>query len=207
MTAALDTAAALARVAAGGLVGFPTETSWGLGADARSESALAALRRWKGRDAEKPISLLVSGEADLVRLGAQLSPAAHRLVRAFWPGPLTLVVRCTTPLARGVAGPGGAVGLRCSSHPVAAALAALAAARGVGPLTATSLNRTGEPACETRAEAEACAGSEVALVAGEDAGRARASSVVDVTGAEPRVLRHGAIPWAEIESALAGVSA
>ena len=205
--APLSAAAALDRIAAGELVGFPTETSWGLAADARSEAALAALRRWKGRDAAKPISLLVTGEADLVRLGARLSPAARRLARVFWPGPLTLVVRCEAPLARGVAGPKHALGLRCSPHPVAAALAALASSRGVGPLTATSLNRSGEPACATRAEAEACAGSELPLVAGADAGGAPASSVVDVTGRSPVVLRRGAISDAEIAAALVGGSA
>jgi L-threonylcarbamoyladenylate synthase len=202
--APLSCEAALARVAAGELVAFPTETSWGLGADARSDAALAALRLWKGRDADKPISLLVSGEADLARLGARLSPAARRLAQAFWPGPLTLVVRCEAPLASGVAGPKGAVGLRCSPHPVAAALAALALQRGVGPLTATSLNRSGEPACQTRAQAEACAGSELPLVLGDDAGAAPASSVVDATGEEPVVLRRGAISETEIAAASRG---
>jgi L-threonylcarbamoyladenylate synthase len=194
--------AALARVAAGGLVGFPTETTWGLAADARSEAALARLRRWKGRDAEKPISVLVAGPDDLERLGAELSPAARRLADAFWPGPLTLVVHCKTRLATGVAGPGSAVGLRCSPHPVAAALANLALARGIGPLTATSLNRSGEPACRTRAEAEALADDEVALVAGEDAGSAQPSSVVDARGAEPLLLREGALSRSAIAAAL-----
>jgi len=204
---ALGAEAALDRIAAGGLVGFPTETSWGLGADARSDDALARLRRWKGRDADKPISLLVTGEADLARLGAEWTPAARRLARAFWPGPLTLVVRCGARLAEGIAGPGGAVGLRCSPHPVAAALAALALRRGVGPLTATSLNRSGERACDTRADAEALAGDEVALVAGPDAGAAPASSVVDASGAEPIVLREGAVSGEAIRAALAGARA
>jgi L-threonylcarbamoyladenylate synthase len=199
--------AAVERIAAGGLVGFPTETTWGLGADARSEAALARLRRWKGRDAEKPISVLVAGPGDLARLGAELSPAARRLADAFWPGPLTLVVRCAAPLAAGVAGPGAAVGLRCSPHPVAAALAQLALAHGVGPLTATSLNRSGEPACRTRAEAEALAGEEVALVAGGDAGGAEPSSVVDARGAEPLLLREGALSGRAIAAALAGARA
>jgi L-threonylcarbamoyladenylate synthase len=199
--------AAVERVAAGGLVGFPTETSWGLGADARSEASLARLRRWKGRDAEKPISVLVAGPDDLARLGAELSPAARRLADAFWPGPLTLVVRCKAPLAAGVAGPGAAVGLRCSPHPVAAALAKLALARGVGPITATSLNRSGESACRTRAEAEALAGEEIALVAGADAGGAEPSSVVDARGAEPLLLREGALSGRAIAAALAGARA
>jgi len=204
MSMALAPEAALDRVAAGELIGFPTETSWGLGADARSEGSLAALRLWKGRDAEKPISLLVSGEADLVRLEARLSPAAKRLAHAFWPGPLTLVVRCEAKLVRGIAGPKGAVGLRCSPHPVAATLAALALQRGVGPLTATSLNRSGEPACKTRAQAEACVAGEWPLVDGDDSGAAPASSVVDTTGDEPVILRRGAISEAEIAAALGG---
>jgi L-threonylcarbamoyladenylate synthase len=199
---ALSLEAALERVAEGGLVAFPTETSWGLGADARSDAAQAKLRAWKGREAAKPVSVLVADGADLARLGARLSPAAERLARAFWPGPLTLVVRCEAKLAAGVAGPGGAVGLRCSPHPVAAALAALAAARGVGPLTATSLNRAGEPDCRTRAEAEAWAGDDVALVAGRDAGGGPPSSVVDATGAEPIVLREGALSRTVLAAAL-----
>jgi L-threonylcarbamoyladenylate synthase len=207
MSAPLSAEAAIERVAAGGLIGFPTETSWGLGADARSEPALAGLRRWKGRDAEKPISVLVSGDADLARLGARLTPAARRLADAFWPGPLTLVVRCDAQLAAGIASAAGAVGLRCSPHPVAAALAALALRRGVGPLTATSLNRSGERACRTRAEAEALAGGELALVAGLDAGGAEASSVVDASGAEPVVLREGAVSGRAIAAALAGACA
>lgn len=206
MTAALCTEAAVARVARAGLVAYPTETSWGLGADARSEAALARLRAWKGRDAAKPISILVGGADDLARLGARLSPAASRLARAFWPGPLTLVVRCEAKLAGGVAGPGGALGLRCSPHPVASALASLALRTGVGPLTATSLNRAGEPDCRTRAQAEACAGAEIPLVAGEDAGGGPPSSVVDATGAEPVVLREGAVPLAAIAAALAGAN-
>jgi L-threonylcarbamoyladenylate synthase len=206
VTAALGVEAAIARVARAGLVAFPTETAWGLGADARSQAALATLRAWKGRDAAKPISILVGGAGDLARLGARLSPAASLLARAFWPGPLTLVVRCEAKLADGVAGPGGALGLRCSPHPVASALASLALRTGVGPLTATSLNRAGEPECRTRDEAAACAGAGIPLVAGEDAGGGPPSSVVDATGAEPVVLREGAVPLAAIAAALAGAN-
>jgi L-threonylcarbamoyladenylate synthase len=203
MTAPLATGAAIERVARGGLIGFPTETSWGLGADARSDAALAGLRRFKGREAGKPISLLVAGMADLARLGAELTPTARRLAAAFWPGPLTLVLRCEARLAAGVAGPGGAVGLRCSPHPVAAALAVEALERGVGPLTATSLNRSGEAACRTRAEAEALAGPALSLVAGPDAGGSEASSVVDARGDAPVVLREGALSARAIAAALA----
>jgi L-threonylcarbamoyladenylate synthase len=199
-------AEAVARVAAGGLVVYPTETAWGLGADASSEAALRALGAFKGRDAAKPVSVLVEGPEALERLGAGLSAEARALVRAFWPGPLTLVVRLGARLAPGVAGAGGGVGLRCSPHPVAREIARLAAKEGVGPITATSLNRSGAPAARTRAEAARCCagGGDVAplLVAGEDAGGAPESSVVDLTGPAPRLLREGALSAAEITRAL-----
>jgi L-threonylcarbamoyladenylate synthase len=195
---------AIEHLARGGLVAFPTETSWGLGADARSDLAIARLHAWKGRDPAKPISVLVSGVEDLAALGADVSASARRLADAFWPGPLTLVLRVSAKLAGGVAGPGGALGLRCSPHPTAAALAELARARGVGPLTATSLNRSGEPNCTTRADAERLVAEAMPLVEGPDAGGEPPSSVVDATDGKPRVLREGAIPHRAIAGALEG---
>lgn len=199
-------AAAVERIREGGLVAYPTETLWGLGADASSESALESLRRWKGRGEDAPISVLVAAPDALTTLGCEPLGAARRLAAAFWPGPLTLVLRCARRFARGVARGDGAVGLRCSSHPVAAALAARLADAGVGPVTATSLNRSGEPAARRRDEARAlCAGEHgpALLDAGADAGGAPASTVVDLTGERPVVLRWGALsratiaPWLE----------
>jgi L-threonylcarbamoyladenylate synthase len=194
---------AIEHVARGGLVAFPTETTWGLGADARSDAAIERLRAWKGRDAAKPVSVLVSGVEDFAALGAAPSPAARRLAEAFWPGPLTLVVPVRAKLAPGIAGAEGAVGLRCSPHPVAAGLARLARRRGIGPLTATSLNRSGEPDCRTRADAARIADAEIPLVDGPDAGGEPPSSVVDATG-EPVVLREGALSRREIARVLEG---
>jgi len=192
--------AALARIRAGGLLAYPTETVWGLGADATREGALARLRRWKGRGEAQPLSLLVSGLAALDGLGCAAGPRVRALAAAFWPGPLTLVVPCRRPFGAGVARADGAVGLRCSSHPAAAELARRLALAGVGPITATSLNRSGEPAARTRAEALAlCAAAPgdagPALFAGEcpDAGGDAASTVVDATGPRLRVLRWGAL--------------
>jgi L-threonylcarbamoyladenylate synthase len=215
--AALSMEEAAARVAAGGLVAYPTETVWGLGADARSEAAVARLRRFKGREADQPMAVLVAGPEALAALGAALGPAAQRLAARFWPGPLTLILPCTARLATGVARADGAVGFRCSPHPVARALAEALAARGVCPVTATSLNPTGAPPARTRAEAEAlCAapgGSGPArmdgeapsglpaLVAGEEAGGAEPSSVVDATGEAPLLLREGALAAALLAEA------
>jgi L-threonylcarbamoyladenylate synthase len=182
----ISIAEAARRIRAGELVAVPTETVWGLAADARSASAVAKLRAWKGRDAQKPVAVLVAGYGALAALGAETTPLAERLAAAFWPGPLTLIVRCEGAFAPGIANTDGAVGFRCSSHAVASALA-----HAAGPITATSLNRSGEPPCTTRAAAERCAGAEIALVAGADADGAAPSSVVDATGSAPRVLREG----------------
>jgi tRNA threonylcarbamoyl adenosine modification protein (Sua5/YciO/YrdC/YwlC family) len=198
-------AAAVVHVLAGGLVAFPTETVWGLGADARSETAMAALRRFKGRSGAQPVSLLVPDLEAAVGLGLDVPPAARRLAALFWPGPLTLVLPGRAgALASGVSRADGAVGLRCSPHPVAAALAH-AIARTGSALTATSLNRHGEPPARHRDEAAAlCIGNDTPLCIDSepDAGGAAPSTVVDCTVAPPRVLREGAITAEALAHAL-----
>jgi L-threonylcarbamoyladenylate synthase len=194
--------AALARLAADGLVAYPTETVWGLAAAAARPAAVARLRAWKGRADGQPLSLLVSDAAALDALGVEPAAAARALAARFWPGPLTLVVRCAARFGDGVAAANGSVGLRCSPHPAAAALARAALAAGLGPLTATSLNRSGAPPARTGAEAaRACTGADGPLLLGggwPDAGGATPSSVVDLTGPSPRLLREGALPAREL---------
>lgn len=188
---------ALAVLAGDGLLAYPTETVWGLGAAAASPRAVERLLAFKGRREEQPIAVLVPDVVALESLGAELPEAARALAADFWPGPLTLVLRCPPRFAPGIAGAGGAVGFRCSSHPAARELARAAFARGLGALTATSLNRSGEPPARTRAEAAALCGEAPALrlLAGPwpDAGGGEPSSVVDLSGPAPRVLREGAI--------------
>jgi L-threonylcarbamoyladenylate synthase len=198
---------AVARLRAGGLVAYPTETVWGLGANARSESALAGLRAFKGRDAAQPISLLVTGLDAARRFVVRVDEPARRLAQAFWPGPLTLVLPGRGGFARGVERSDGAIGLRCSPHPTPRALAEAAERAGVGPLTATSLNHSGERPASCAAEArKLCAGA-VAPVLVLDATEAEGgppSTVVDLTGSEPVLLRPGAIDeralWAALET-------
>jgi L-threonylcarbamoyladenylate synthase len=199
MSAIVSVAEAAHRICRGELVAYPTETVWGLAADARSESATLRLFAWKGRDPEQPMSVLVGEYAALGELGAETTPLSDALAAKFWPGPLTIVVRCARSFAPGIASAAGNVGFRCSPHPVASALASAA-----GVITATSFNRSGEAACSTRAEAERCAGTALALVAGADAHGAAPSSVVDASGARLRVLREGAIPAQVLEAALTG---
>ena len=202
--AALPVDAAVAHLRAGGLLGFPTETSWGLAVDATSEDALAALRAFKGRDADKPISVLLAAAGDLGSLGVAADSTIEALSNAFWPGPLTLVVHCGARFPAGIAGPGGGVGFRCSPHAAARELALAAREAGLGPLTATSLNRSGEPDCVRRVDAERVGGTRVPLLAGADAGAQAPSTVIDMTGPRPRILREGAITRAELARFLPG---
>lgn len=201
---------AVAWVAAGGVLAFPTETVWGLAADATSDAAIGALRDFKGRGDDAPISVLVAGIASLGPLGFDVAPSARRLAREFWPGPLTLVVACRGDFAKGVAREDGAVGVRCSPHPLASALAEALAVEDAGPITATSCNRSGEPAARTRGEARRVCGGDARLrvLAGEpDASGDAPSTVVDLTGKTPRVLRWGALSETVLAPVLAEIAA
>jgi tRNA threonylcarbamoyl adenosine modification protein (Sua5/YciO/YrdC/YwlC family) len=198
---------AVSWIRAGGLLAYPTETVWGLGADAATDASLERLRRWKGRGEAEPISILVEDAADLETLGFRLGSAAERLAATFWPGPLTLVLSCERQFGRGVARSDGAVGVRCSAHPLAAAIARRLRSQGVGPITATSLNPSGAPPAHTREEARAACGSDLEVprmleVSRAEAGGGPASTVVDLTGEQPRVLRWGALRAAQLEPVL-----
>jgi L-threonylcarbamoyladenylate synthase len=205
-----ELARAIRVLAAGGLVAFPTETVWGLAADARQPGAVERLRHFKGRDPAQPISLIVADTGALSALGCTVGSAASALIEAFWPGPVTLVlpIAAEAPLAA-LAPAGGGLGIRFSPHPVAAALARAAADAGIGPLTATSCNLCGSPAAETRAQARAvCTGDgepPFVLESGDDAYGGDASTVVDLCAAPPRILREGPLARA-VEEVLARVS-
>ena len=199
---------AVAWIEGGGILAYPTETVWGLGADARSDAAVARLRAFKGRGDAAPISILVTGLDALAPLGFRIGTAAQRLARDFWPGPLTLVLPCHGRFAAELARADGAVGVRCSPHPVASELAARCARAGAGPLTATSCNATGDPAARTRDEARRVCSDRAGVVAeGADASGNEASTVVELTGPRPRVLRWGALGEDALAPVLAEVAA
>ncbi len=191
-------AAALDVLAEDGLVAFPTETVWGLAARAESPVAIDRLRAFKGRG-DKALSILVDSPERAADVAAEWGEAARKLAEAFWPGPLTLVVKCGQRFAPGVVAVDGSIGLRCSPHPVAAALAGGALDRGLGPVTATSLNRGGDPPARNRVEAGRVCGGEIPMVDGESGGEV-ASTVVDATSARVRVLREGAISRDALEA-------
>jgi L-threonylcarbamoyladenylate synthase len=169
------------------IIGMPTDTVYGIAARFDDREATAALFRAKQRPADLELPVLVASAEDAAALG-DLGPAAVALIERFWPGALTLVVR---------RGPAETIGLRCSAHPVARALCL-----AVGPLATTSANRHGEPPGVTAAAVERSLGAELALVL--DAGRCEGlpSTVVDVTGEAPRLLREGRIAWTAVLDAV-----
>lgn len=175
----------------GGLVAFPTETFYGLAADIRQEAALQSLYAAKGRDPGEPLLILVDGAAAVDRLALRVSPLARRLIRVFWPGGLTLVFEAGPSISGLLTAGTGKIGIRWSSHPVAAALSA-----GLGgPVTGTSANRSGFPPCVDAREVEAQLGGRVDLIldGGRTAGLAP-STVLDVSSEPPKILRRGMVP-------------
>lgn len=199
------------HLGAAGLVAYPTETVWGLAADASSEVAVASLFAWKGRMKRHPVSLLVADVESLFRAGVVLDARARALIDAYWPGPLTIVLSCSARLAPGIStGRGSSVGFRCSSHPVASALAREAAAAGIGLLTATSLNRSGCRPARNRDEAVLlCGGDDAPKVVAQsepDAGGESPTTVVDVSGSDLVVVREGRIKTSDLQEVTRGVT-
>jgi L-threonylcarbamoyladenylate synthase len=194
---------AAARIlAAGGIVVYPTETLYGLGVDARNAEALGRLVALKGREPGKPIAVLVTGVPMLGEMVEEISPQAAVLMRRFWPGPLTIVLRARPSVSALLTGGSGTIGVRCSSHAVATTLV-----RALGrPVTAPSANPSGcqPPRRVEEAQAYFGAGVDAYLNAGCLPGEP-ASTVVDARG-ELRVLRAGAISATALRAGLSGAA-
>ena len=193
-------AQAVAALRAGAVVVYPTETFYGLAADASNPAALEQIFAIKGRDAAKTIALIAHDLETAFAIASEVPPSAQTLAHAFWPGPLTLVIPARAGIPAALVGPDGGVGVRVSSHPVARALA-----RGVGrTITATSANRSGAPPARTIAEARAALGGAVKVyVDGGTLTGGRPSTVLGCERAGVRLLRAGAIGIEEIEAVLA----
>lgn len=182
-----DIAAAVEVVGAGGVVGVPTDTVYGIGADPLDDEAVGLLFELKGRPAAKPVGLLVASLEQAVGMG-QIEGIALDLARRHWPGGLTLVVRPLVVLADWVGDrQADTVGIRVPDHPVALELL-----EATGPLTVTSANRSGSPEATDDAGAREVFGDRVHYVAGTSPG-GEPSTVVDVTGSRPVVLRRGPV--------------
>jgi L-threonylcarbamoyladenylate synthase len=181
----------------GGLVALPTDTLYGLAADPFSVAAIARVFAVKGRAAERALPLIAADAAQVTAHLGRLPAAGQRLAERFWPGPLTILMPATRLLAREVSADTGTVGVRVPANPVARAICAACG----HPVTATSANVSGEPAPATADAVERALGERIELLI--DTGPAPGgapSTIVDVTGGEPRLVRAGAVSWDEIHA-------
>jgi len=182
-------------IRAGGVIVYPTDTLYGLGADPKNPDAVRKVFTIKGRQTDQPILLLI-GDADEVRdWAAEVTPQAEGLMKKFWPGPLTLVFKAKPEVMTELTGGARTIGLRVPGN---ALTRQLLASLGIA-LTGTSANITGRPGPRTALEAAGAIGEMVDMVLdggvteGDDP-----STVVDVSTDEPKVIREGAIPSREI---------
>lgn len=194
-----DTAEIVEIFGRDGIAVYPTDTFYGLGGNAYSSAAVEKIYDLKGRRRDKPLSIVVA-DLEMAGLAAADPPAAlFGLAAAFWPGPLTLVLRARPGFPPAMLGPGGTVAMRVPALPW---LRSLLAAAGF-PLTATSANPTGEGEIDDPAEARRIFEGRVDLFI--DGGRTpggAVSTIVDLTGETPRLLRPGAVPWDDIQACL-----
>jgi tRNA threonylcarbamoyl adenosine modification protein (Sua5/YciO/YrdC/YwlC family) len=188
-TRATGIASAVSALKGGSLVVLPTDTVYGLGADAFDGEAVSALLSAKGRGRDMPVPVLVGSWHTIEGLVYSVPDTARELIRAFWPGALSLVVRQAPSLQWDLGDAHGTVMVRMPLHPVAIELL-----REVGPMAVSSANISGRPAAVTAEDARSQLGDlvEVYLDAGPSQQQA-ASTIVDLTGALPRVLRQGPV--------------
>jgi tRNA threonylcarbamoyl adenosine modification protein (Sua5/YciO/YrdC/YwlC family) len=192
---------AVAALRRGDLAVLPTDTVYGIAADAFSPQAVDRLLAAKGRGRDMPVPVLVGSWRGLDGLADHVTPDMRSLIEAFWPGALTVIVRAAPSLAWDLGETRGTVAVRMPLHPVALAVLA-----ETGPLAVSSANRTGMPPATTAAQAQEQLGSSVAvyLEAGSS-GDAVPSTIVDLTGAQPQVRRSGAISVEQLQAVLPDV--
>jgi L-threonylcarbamoyladenylate synthase len=195
-------AAAAQCLAAGGLVGLPTETVYGLAARADDDAAVAGIFAAKSRPADHPLIVHVADLAQAAAFTDALPPAAQRLAAAFWPGPVTVIVPRRAGVATAAAGGQSSIGLRCPSHPVAQALLRQAAALGVPGVAAPSANRFGRVSPTSAAHVAGEFGTGLLVLDGGDCPVGIESAIVDCSRGHPVLLRPGLLTRAALEAAL-----
>jgi len=197
VTAEIRRAAEILR--AGGLVAFPTETVYGLGADASNEKAVARLYAVKGRPSDHPVIVHFDSLERALAWTRDAPAEAKRLAKHFWPGPLTLLVEASTGVPLKVTAHTGNVALRWPKSAIVDALIGLVK----GPITGTSGNISGQPACATAIDLMEQLGDRLPLIidAGETPGNL-ASTIVKLDGDDWMVMREGVVSEQEIRAAL-----
>ncbi|OYU12780.1 MAG: threonylcarbamoyl-AMP synthase [Comamonadaceae bacterium PBBC1] len=185
----------------GQLVGLPTETVYGLAAHATDDAAVAQIFVAKGRPADHPLIVHVASAAQVPFFAEQVPEFAQRLIDAFWPGPLTLILPRQSGVATASAGGQDSIGLRCPSHPVAQALLRAGLTLGVQGVSAPSANRFGRVSPTTAAHVQSELGQDLLILDGGECAVGIESTIIDCTRGEPVLLRPGHITRPQIEAA------
>lgn len=185
-------------VRTGGVLVYPTDTIYGLGCDAFDSHAVERVNRLKARAAGRPLLILIPGRQWLFRLAAEVSGNCLRLADAFWPGPLTLVLPASSEAPAGVLGGGHGIGIRWARHSF---LQALLEAVG-GPIVSTSANISGERPLQHPGEEKNGVLDSVDWIVDGGVQSGRESTVLDLTGPEPRLIREGAVSRSDLQAIL-----
>jgi len=194
-------ARAAAVITKGGVVVFPTQCLYGLAADAMNPDAVERIFEIKQRPPHNPILVLIDSNNQLEVLVEKIPPDAEAIMAAFWPGRVTLIFEARNSLPARLTAQTGKIGVRFAGHPVAAELIQQTGC----PITGTSANLSGRPGCYRLPDLDAQIAAQVDLIL--DAGRLQGgvgSTVVDVTGQRPRILREGEVTAAQILASIDG---
>ena len=190
---------AVKALAAGQVVGLPTDTVYGLAADPFSTGGADRLFLLKRRPREMELPVLVADDEQALSLATGVPDSARRLMERYWPGALTIVLPRSPELVADLGADDATVGLRCPAHPVPLALC-----RAHGPIATTSANHHGDPTATTADEVAGLFGDAVAVVLDGGPCTGSPSTVVDCTGVDPKLLREGRLPWEDVLAAAAG---
>jgi L-threonylcarbamoyladenylate synthase len=183
----------------GGIIAYPTETFYGLGADATNEKAIEKIFAVKSRNFKNPVSLIIGQADDIHPLVQDVPETAKKLMAAFWPGALTIVFSAAYIVSPLLTAGSGKIGLRVSSHPTALGIVQ----KLKRPLTATSANLSGAPECTRASEvAEQLSNKIDAIIDLGDTPGAKGSTIIDVSCDPPIILREGAISRKTIEKCI-----
>src|SRR5260370_26657265 len=186
-------------IARGGVIAFRTDTFYGLGADPFNREAVRKIKQLKGREETKPTLFVISGLDQIARLITERTRSLNALAERFWPGPLTLIGKAAAQLPDEITAGTGTVGVRLPNDDKVRALVRECG----GALTATSANPSDQEPAKTAQEVHKYFGDAIELIV--DGGPARIdlpSTVVDVSGPEPQLIREGVIAWADVQAAL-----
>ena len=199
----MNISSAIAALQSGNVIVFPTETVYGLGADALNHDAVEKVFQLKGRNPENPIPIIVADQTMLGGLIEKIPPLAEKLIDHFWPGPLTLVLQARDDTPKHLLNSRRGVGVRISSHPIATKLV-----REFGrPLTATSANPSGKQAAPTIEQAENYFSGTIDVFV--DGGKLPArigSSVVEIIEDQIKIIREGEISTSQIAAIIGGTN-